>query len=511
MEIFSSLLGGFGTLFSSPHLIAALAGAVVAGMVVGALPGLTATMAMALFLPFTFLMEPATGLAVLMGVFAGGIAGGSIPAILLNVPGTPASAATLLDGYPMTRKGRAGEALSMAMFASAVGGLVSALLMSVLAPVIARFALNFQAPEFFVLAIYGLTIIAAVAGKSLLKGYIAGLIGLVVGMVGLDPIAGQLRLTFGSQALYGGISLIPVLIGVFGITQALVMVRESSGVTERPRISGRTLVSADDLRSSSGTLVRGSLIGSGIGAIPGTGTDIGAFLSYSEARRRPKGRIPFGEGNPQGVAASESANNAVVGGSMIPTFTLGIPGEAGTAVLLGGLLIHGLMPGPDLFTGSQSSLVYTIFASFIVANVMILLLGTLAARLFVHVVRVPNQVLVPVILLFCMVGSYAINNRIADVSVTIVFGILGYVMVTHEFPVSPLVLGLILGPMAETNFRRAMTITHGDWTIFFTRPASLVFWALIVLSLVYVWRSARRRRVQKPAESEDGPQAVRPT
>lgn len=510
MDLFSSLVDGFGSLFSSPLLIAGIAGAVAAGMVVGALPGLTSTMAMALFLPFTFLMEPQTGLAVLMGLFAGGIAGGSIPAILLNVPGTPASAATALDGYPMTKRGRAGEALSMAMFASAVGGLVSALLMSVLAPVIARFALNFQAPEFFVLAIYGLTIISAVAGKSLLKGYAAGLIGLVVGIVGLDPIAGQLRLTFGSQELYGGVSLIPVLIGVFGISQALVMIRESMGVAAPGRISGRKVVSAQDVRTSAGTIARGSLIGTGIGAIPGTGTDIGAFLSYSEAKRRPKGTIPFGRGNPQGVAASESANNAVVGGAMIPMFTLGIPGEAGTAVLLGGLLIHGLTPGPDLFSGPQSSLIYTIFASFIIANVMILLVGTLASRLFAHVVRIPNHVLVPVIVLLCLVGSYAINNRIADVFVTIVFGILGYFMVTHDFPVSPLILGLILGPMAETNFRRAMTITHGDWAVFFTRPASLVFWALIVMSLVYVWRSERKRRAQLEAELEDREEAVSP-
>jgi putative tricarboxylic transport membrane protein len=504
MEAFSSLLDGLGTLVSSPGLIAGIAGAVAAGMVIGALPGLTATMAMALFLPFTFLMEAETGLAVLMGIFAGGIAGGSIPAILLNVPGTPASAATALDGFPMTKQGRAREGLAMAMFASAVGGLVSALLMSVLAPAIARLALNFQAPEFFVLAIYGLTIIAAVAGKSLLKGYVAGLIGLVVGIVGLDPISGQVRLTFGSQELYGGISLIPVLIGVFGITQALVMIRESSAMTALPKIAGRRWISRQDLRDSTTTIARGSLIGTAIGAIPGTGTDIGAFLSYSEAKRRPKGRIPFGRGNPQGVAASESANNAVVGGAMIPMFTLGIPGEAGTAVLLGGLLIHGLTPGPQLFTGEQSSLVYTIFASFIVANVLILLVGTVAARMFAYVVRIPTSVIVPIILLLCLVGSYAINNRIADVFVAIVFGVLGYFMVVREFPVSPLILGLILGPMAETNFRRAMTITHGDWTTFFTRPASLIFWALIVLSLIYVWRSERKQRDQMETILEEG-------
>lgn len=504
MDVLDSILGGFGTLVSSPLLLVAIAGAVGAGMVIGALPGLTATMAMALFLPFTFLMEPDVGLSVLMGIFAGGIAGGSIPAILLNVPGTPASAATALDGYAMTKAGRAREALSMAMFASAIGGVFSALLLSVFAPLIARLALNFQAPEFFVLAIYGLTIIAAVAGKSLLKGYVAGLFGLIVGLVGLDPIAGQLRLTFGMQEFNGGISLIPVLIGLFGITQALAMIRQSATATAVPTMSGRRWIAKTDLRNSATTLARGSLIGTGIGVIPGTGTDIGAFLSYSEAKRRPKGRIPFGKGNPQGVAASESANNAVVGGAMIPMFTLGIPGEAGTAVLLGGLLIHGLTPGPQLFTGEQSSMVYTIFATFIVANIMILLVGFVAARAFSYVVRIPTHVIVPIIVVLCLVGAYAINNRFIDVFIAIAFGVLGYFMVTHEFPVSPLILGLILGPMAETNFRRAMTITGGDWTVFFTRPASLIFWALIVLSLIYVWRSGKKQRKQMETMFEEG-------
>lgn len=496
MEILNSLLDGFATLFSSPILLGSVAGAVAAGMVVGALPGLTATMAMALFLPFTFLMEPDIGLSVLMGIFAGGIAGGSIPAILLNVPGTPASAATAMDGYAMTKQGRAREALSMAMFASATGGVVSALLLSVFAPLIARLALNFQAPEFFVLAVYGLTIIAAVSGKSLLKGYVAGILGLIVGIVGLDPISGQLRLTFGEVELNGGISLIPVLIGLFGITQAVVMIRQSMTQSAIPTMAGRHWIAKKDLRNSAPTLVRGSMIGTALGVIPGTGTDIGAFLSYSEAKRRPKGDIPFGKGNPQGVAASESANNAVVGGAMIPMFTLGIPGEAGTAVLLGGLLIHGLTPGPQLFTGEQSSMVYTIFATFILANIMILLIGFVAARAFSYVVRIPTQVIVPIIIALCLVGAYAINNRFIDVFIAIGFGILGYFMVTHDFPVSPLILGLILGPMAEANFRRAMTITGGDWTVFFTRPASIVFWILIAASLFYVWRTGRKQRKQ---------------
>lgn len=503
MDIFGSLLGGFESLLTSPLLIVSIAAAVTVGMIVGALPGLTATMAMALLLPFTFLMPPDVGLAVLMGVFAGGIAGGSVPAILLNVPGTPAAAATLLDGYPMTKRGRAAEALSLAMIASAIGGMISALLMAFLAPAIARLALNFQAPEFFVLAVYGLTIIAAVAGKSLVRGYAAGLFGLVIGIIGLDPISGQRRLTFGSMELTGGISLIPVLIGVFGIAQALVMVRDARSVTAPPPMTGRRIVSAATLKDSALTIGRSSLIGSGIGAIPGTGTDIGAFLSYSTAKQRFRRGIPFGKGNPRGVAASESANNAVVGGAMIPMFTLGIPGEAGTAVLLGGLLIHGLTPGPDLFTGPQSPLVYTIFAAFIVANILIVAIGLPFVRAFVHVIKIPSHVLVPLIVALCLMGAFAINNRMLDVWVTIAFGVLGYFMVTHDFPVSPLILGLILGPMAETNFRRAMTITHGDWTVFFTRPAALIFWALIVISLIYVWRSARKpRRLPEPEDDD---------
>ncbi|MFC4457933.1 tripartite tricarboxylate transporter permease [Pseudonocardia nematodicida] len=494
MDVLTPLFGGFATLFTSPAVFGALAAAVTAGLVVGALPGLTATMGMALFLPFTFLMPPEVGLSAMVGIFAGGIAGGAIPAILLNVPGTPASAATALEGYPMSRAGHGREALSIAMLAGAVGGVVSGLLMAVLAPTIARFALNFQAPEFFVLAIYGLTIISAVSGRSLVKGYAAGLLGLTLGVVGLDPVSGQLRLTMGSDTLYGGVSLIPVLIGVFGITQVLVMIADRAGSQRPPELRGPRWISRANLRDTTPTMARGSVIGSFVGAIPGTGTDIGAFLAYSDARRRNRGRVPFGKGNPTGVAGPEAANNGVVGGAMIPTFTLGIPGEAGTAVLLGGLLVHGLTPGPDLFTGPQSGIVYTIFASFIVSALLVLVIGTTAVRAFSHVVRVPPHVLIPVISLLCLVGAYAINNRFADVLVAILFGVLGYLMVRNDFPVSPLILGLILGPMAEVNFRRAMTITHGDWTVFFTRPASLLFWALIVLTLFWVWRSGRKDR-----------------
>lgn len=488
------LLTAFGNLFTSPLLIAAIAGAVGAGIVIGALPGLTATMAMALFLPFTFFMPPEIGLSVLMSLFAGGIAGGSIPAILLNVPGTPASAATVLDGYQMTKKGLAAEALGIAFIASAVGGLVSALIMAFAAPWIARVSLSFQAPEFFVLAVYGLTIIAAVAGDSLIKGFISGLIGLIIGLVGLDPITAQQRLTFGSYELYNGLSLIPILIGVFGLTQVFVLVRDSTGPLNLPQLSGRKFPKRSDLKLSASAIARGSLIGTAVGVVPGTGTDIGAFLSYSEAKRRPKGKIPFGAGNPQGVAASESANNAVVGGAMIPMFTLGIPGDAGTAVLLGGLLIHGLAPGPDLFTGDNASMVYTLFASFILANVFMLAFGLLAIRFFIRVVRIPVSAMVPIIVMLCLVGAYAINNRILDVWIAIAFGLIGYVMTTFRFPVSPIVLGLILGGLAESNLRRAMTFSHGDWTILFTRPISMAFWVLVLLSFVYVWRSNRKKK-----------------
>ena len=501
------ILTAFGDLFTSPTLLAAIAGAVAAGIVVGALPGLTATMAMALFLPFTFLLPADIGLSVMMALFAGGIAGGAVPAVLLNVPGTPASAATTLDGYQMTRRGRAAEGLGISFVASAFGGFFAAAVMSIAAPWIARVALNFQSPEFFVLAIYGLTIIAAVSGESLLKGFVAGLIGLVVGLVGLDPINAQQRMTFGSYEVYNGISIIPVLIGIFGVTQVFVLIRDSTGPMNLPGLSGRSLPRWSDVKLTSVDMLRGSAIGTGVGVIPGTGTDIGAFLSYSEAKRRPRGKIPFGEGNPQGVAASESANNAVVGGAMIPMFTLGIPGEAGTAVLLGGLMIHGLTPGPDLFDGSSTATVYVLFASFMLANICVLLFGLLGVRFFVKVVRLPLHILVPIILVLCLVGSYAINNRIFDVWVALAFGVLGYILVSFRFPVSPIVIGIILGTMAETNFRRAMLFSEGDWTIFVTRPITLGFWALIALSLFYVWRTDRKlKRAAREALETSGAQ-----
>lgn len=488
------ILTGFATLFTSPILLLATVGAVAAGIVVGSLPGLTATMAMALFLPFTFVLPTDIALSVMIALFIGGIAGGAIPAVLLNVPGTPASAATALDGYQMTRRGRAIDGLGISFIASAVGGFFAAAVMSIAAPWIARVALNFQAPEFFVLAIYGLTIIAAVSGESLLKGFISGLLGLVIAMVGLDPISAQQRLTLGSYEVYDGIAIIPVLIGIFGVTQVFVLIRDSTGPLTPPKLSGRKFPRWRDVKLTGFDMLRGSVIGAGIGIIPGTGTDIGAFLSYSEAKRRPRGKIPFGKGNPQGVAASESANNAVVGGAMIPMFTLGIPGEAGTAVLLGGLMIHGLTPGPDLFEGPNAATVYSLFASFMFVNICVLVFGLLGVRYFAKIIRLPVHMLVPLILMLCLVGAYAINNRMFDVWVALAFGVLGYLLVTFRFPVSPIVIGMVLGTMAETNFRRAMLFSEGDWTIFFTRPIALGFWLVIALSLFYVWRTNRKLR-----------------
>ena len=502
------LWDAFGAVLSSPVLIAAVAGAVGAGIVVGALPGLTATMAMALFLPFTFFMPPELGLSIMVGLFAGGIAGGSIPAILLNIPGTPAAAATVLDGYQMTRKGRAAEALGISFISSATGGLFSALVMVVAAPAIARASLNFQAPEFFVLALYGLTIIAAVAGDSLVKGLIAGLIGLTLAMVGLDPITAVQRFTFGSYELYGGFSLIPVLIGVFGLSQVFILVQESVGTAPLPTLTGRRFPTRADLKLCGSSILRGSMIGTAVGIVPGTGTDIGAFLSYSQAKRHQKGSTPFGQGNPQGVAAAESANNAVVGGTLIPMLTLGIPGDAGSAVLLGGLLIHGLTPGPGMFTGPKSSVTYVLFASFILANLFMLAFGLFGIRWFVKVVKIPTHALVPIIVLLCLVGSYAINNSLLDVWVALGAGVLGYVLVTFRFPVSPIILGLILGPMAESNFRRSMVFSHGDWTVFFTRPLSIGFWLLILLSFVYVWRSSRKGKLDATPPLAEEPELM---
>lgn len=458
------------------------------GIIIGAMPGLSTTMGIALFVPFTFSMSPVAGLAMLGGLYSGSVYGGSISAILLRTPGTAASCATVFDGYPMTQKGQGAKALGVALVSSFTGGVLSTVILLTLAPPLAYFALSFGSPEYFMVAILGLTIIISLSDdKSLTKGFLAGALGLLIATVGFDTIEGFPRFTFGNVGLYDGISLVPALIGLFSFSQALRLCLKSDSkndVPEKSNLLGNALPSRKELHSIRKTIFRSSIIGTIVGILPGAGADIASFVSYSEAKRKSANPEKFGTGIIEGVAASEASNNAVVGGSLVPLLTLGVPGNSASAVLLGGLLIHGLNPGPVLFSGSPD-VVYGFIMSLFAANFFMFVMGLAGLKVFPQVLRVPNKILVPLIIVLSIAGSYAIQNSFMDVSLMLIFGVVGVVLEHFDFPLAPIVLGIILGPIAENALWQSLIISKGSYAIFFTRPISLILFVLSVASVLY--------------------------
>jgi putative tricarboxylic transport membrane protein len=454
---------------------------VAGGIVIGALPGLTATMGVALLLPLTFGMEPASGMLLLLGIYAGAIYGGSVSAILLKTPGTPAAAATALDGFAMSQRGEAGRALGISALSSYIGGTISIVLLIFIAPQLAKVGLKFSSPEYFALAIFGLSIIASISGKQVLKGIIVGVLGLLVSTVGIDIVTGYQRFTFGNMNLFNGFSFIPVMIGLFALSQAFVSIEDMMKKVNIKQTISKAMLTWADLKIVVPTAIRSGFIGTFIGIIPGAGGDIGAFVAYNEAKRFSKHPEKFGTGIPEAIAAPEAANNGVTGGAMVPLLTLGIPGDATTAIMLGALIMQGLQPGPLLFV-EHGSLVYTIFVGFLVANLFMLILGFVGIRWFTKIISIPSYILTPIIFVLCIVGSYAINNNFFDVKVMFVSGIIGYIFQKLEFPVSPIVLALILGPMAERELRKALMISGGNASIFFTRPISAVLLTIAILT-----------------------------
>lgn len=479
---FELLLAGFMSILQWKSLLMVFVG-VTGGIMVGSLPGLTATMGVALLVPFTFGLPIGQAMGMLLGIFSGAIYGGSISAILIRTPGTPAAAATLLDGYPMACKGEAGRALSMSVFASFIGGFTGALIMTFLSPQISKVALKFGAPEYFALAIFGLSIIISVSGNSIVKGIIAGFFGLLISTIGFDPISGFPRFTYGSMDLFEGPAFIPTLIGLFAFSEVFKGVETISKTPKVVNKINRILPEWRDIKASWKDILKSSIMGTFIGSIPGAGSDIAAFVGYSEAKRTSRHPEKFGTGAIEGVAAAESANNACTGGAMIPMLSLGVPGDAVTAVLLGAFVIQGLQPGPLLYR-DHMDVVYSVFAAMMIANVAMFIMGSFGAKLFAKVITVDRNILLPVIFVLSVVGSYSMRNSMFDVWVALFFGIIGYFLQRYDFPVSPILLALILGPMAESNIRRAMVISDGNPFVVFTRPISAVFLTLGILSLV---------------------------
>jgi putative tricarboxylic transport membrane protein len=468
----------------SPMTILYIVLGVGGGICIGALPGLTATMGVALLLPLTFNMDATTGILLLLGVYIGAIYGGSISAILLKTPGTPASAATAEDGYAFSKRGEAGRALGIGTIASFIGGTISCICLMLISPQLAKLALKFSSPEFFMLAVFGLSIIASVSGKSLAKGVLCGGVGLILSMVGIDNITGYTRFTFNNINLLSGVSFIPVMIGLFAMSQAFISIEDIFVTDVVTQKISSVIPTKEDLKTIFKISPITGLIGTFIGIIPGAGADIGAFVSYNEAKRVSKYPEKFGTGITDAIAASEAGNNGVTGGALIPMLTLGIPGDATAAIMIGALTIQGLQPGPMLFTENKV-LMYTIFTGLLLANFVMLVLGLSGIKLFIKVLSIPKTILTPIIMVLCVVGSYAINMNLFDVGVMVVFGIMGYFMHKLEIPTSPAVLALILGPLAESHFRRALLMSGGAVTTFVQSPIALFFCFMSVITLFW--------------------------
>ncbi len=476
--------GSIITLCSPANLLVLFAGMTV-GIIIGALPGLTATMGVALALPLTFAMDPVTSLVLLIAIYCGGIYGGSITAILMKTPGTPAAAATAIDGYELAKQGKAKKALDMALWASVFGGLASFAALITVAPQLAKFALKFGPPEFACLALFGLTIIISMSSGSLIKGLIAGCLGIAMSFIGIDKIESCVRFTFGSTQLINGLRLVPCMIGLFAMSQVFTQFEEqfaAKGKTPVKIVAGESLT-FKEFFGETFNLIRGSIIGIVIGAMPGTGSAIASFLNYNEAKRSSKDKDNIGKGSLSGVCASEVANNAVTGAAFIPLLTLGIPGDVTTAVILGALIMQGLIPGTSLFT-EHADFVYPTMLAFLFANLAMGLVGMILIKFFSKIVEIPGKCLTPIVGALCVIGSFAINNSFFDVYVMIICAFIGYILPKLGFPTVPILIGFILGPIFETNFRNALIMSKGSYAIFVTRPICIFFLAFAALCLV---------------------------
>lgn len=479
MDWVSGVLGAF-----SPIVLLWNGLGVLAGIMVGSIPGLTATMAVALLIPFSFGMEPMESLALLLGIYVGTMYGVGIPACLLNIPGNPSGIMTVRDGYPMAMKGEGGKAIGAVAVASFVGGLAGIVALVALAEPISRIALRFGPAEMFAVAVWGLASVSDLTGDTLVLGVISALAGLWLGTIGIDPVTGVARFTFNSLHLQTGVDIIPVLIGLFGMAEILRQVNKNRHQSSVAPVLKAVGIAWADVKRMMKPILRGSLIGLWVGILPGsTGGSMASILSYEFQKRSSKTPEEYGTGMIEGVAAPEAANNAMIGGNLVPLLTLGIPGDAVTAVLIGAFMIHGLQPGPLLFQKSPN-LVYGIYADLFIAQFFMLFLGVFGARFFAKVTSVPMKTLLPLTAVLCVTGAYAANMAMADVIVMMLFAAVGYLMSVINMPLAPMILGIVLGPIAEYNLRTALLLFDGNWVVAFTRPLVLVMWALTAVILV---------------------------
>ncbi len=491
---------------ADPMALVFLALGTAAGLIVGAVPGLNGGMLIALTLPMTFYMQSTHALFLLVAMYVGAVSGGLVTATLLRIPGTPAGIMTIFDAYPMAQSGQPGRALGLGIYSSLVGGVVSWVFLATLSPGLARLALNFGPYEYFALSLLALVLIVSVTEGALLKGLASGCLGIVLALPGIDPISGQLRLTFGMQWLSSGFELVAVLIGIFAVSQILIDITDRvTPVTSEGGSWRSMLLRFADLRRHVFNFVRSSIIGTFIGILPGLGANIGSIVAYAAAKNMSHRPQDFGKGSEEGIVASETANNATVCGALIPLITLGIPGSINDAILIGAFIIHNLQPGPLLFTQSPE-VAYGIIVAALIANLFMFAMMIFGVPVFVRMAGIPKALLNPIILVFCFVGAYAVNNSMHGVWIMLLFGLVGFALVRARMPLGPFVIGLVLAPIAEKYLRSALMHAADDWSVFVTRPISGSVLAVTLLVLLYaVYREIAATRGRSQAIMNAGP------
>ena len=475
---------GFEHIFTLEILAMVIIGTIL-GNIFGSTPGITTSMGIALLLPVTFEMSIVPAVALIIGLYVGGTTAGFIPAILLNIPGTPGSIATIFDGYPMAQRGDAGKALGIGIISSFIGGMLSLVVLFTLAPVLAQFALRFGPIEYFSIVVLTFVLIASLSGNSLLKGMIAALMGVILTTIGMSPIDGAFRYTFGIHMLIGGIHLMPVLIGVYAVTEVLKIAEFDAPLAKPVEYKMRGFgLSLKEAKSQIFNWLRSAIIGIGVGILPGIGANVSNVIAYTAAKNQSKYPEKFGTGIIDGVVASETSNNGVTGSAMIPVLTMGIPADAGTAMLLAAMMIQGVQPGPLLFT-TNPLLIYSIFALLIISNLVMISSLYFGMRLFVKVLRVPKHVLMPIILVVCCVGAFSISHRLFDVGSLIAVALLAYGMIKFDYPLAPLVLGFVLGDLFEVNLRRGLMVTRNNFFGFFESPIAMVVFIIFAIVVFF--------------------------
>jgi len=470
-------------ILADPKMLGVIVLGTLIGIIVGALPGISGSTTAALLLPFTIGMSPTMGVAFLGAIYCAANYGGSITAVLVNTPGDPSASATAFDGYPLAKQGRAGLALGISAISSAIGGIFSVIVLILLAPLLARVAYNIGPPEYFALAIFGLTMLGAVGGDAAVKNLMMGAVGLLLATIGTDLTTGVERFSFGVPELTDGLGFIPVLTGLFAMSELLTMIAERRQRIEMLALDAVKLPTAAEFRKCAKSIVLGCGLGTLIGILPALGATAAALITYGETKRWSKYPEEFGKGSIEGVAGPEAANNAAVGGAMVPTLALGIPGSTTAAIILAGLLVHGIRPGPHLFN-EQPTLLYAVFASMLAANLIYLVLGLYAAKVFARISLIPPSFLWPSVFALCVLGAYAPGQSVIDVWVMLGFGALGFAMRRYGFSPAPLVMGLVLGQLVEENLKQSLILFDGSWLGFFGRPITLGLFGLIVVSFL---------------------------